>query len=704
MEPPRARDAVCGDLDALVQERGFIYAYAAMLVRDLFLNPADAADINWRERLSFQEFTFLGGLLVKRRIDLSHPTPDDMRSQIERTYQLFEELHDEHGARWLARLESVREQFNPIPENYDAATAELFGSGDMMTEPIFYSSSGAFDFQYWEFAPRRYRLDVPWLKANKGLDIDIAAAIVAAMKFAGGPFASSAPSDTKVPFDDFLEASCVRPSDLSDFASADIEAVFDAFSLEPGTVNEALEAPGHYNQLASHPLVKLEGGRYFLPVYFNLAASLYESPFYWMLADDSYRDQSSRHRGDSTEALVRDLLAEVFGDAQVRRGVKILQGRAVLGEIDVLATLGGKAFIVQCKSKRLTELARTGDTEALKKDFKQAVQAAYDQGLDCRRLLMQGSDLHLEADGGPVAWPLIDEAFIGCVLSDHYPSLTHQVHTYLSKRPDDPNPLAMSIFDLDLLCFYLPDPFEFLYYVRQRTALADVIRSDEEVALLAYHLRHKLLKEGGPDFIAVDPSMAQLIDANFPVAKGQVPRTEAADRLHHEWKNADFEALLASVKASDEPKFVDVAFSLMDMSGATADVLLDGIGKCKRRTATDGQKHSLAMLADDLGVSFVSLGERPERLEDEVLFYAKAKKYSTKKTRWIGFGAMPSSSQPVDVVVFNDEPWVEDEELERLSRLALRAGTHLNPKRKIGRNDPCHCGSGLKYKRCHGRR
>jgi hypothetical protein len=22
---------------------------------------------------------------------------------------------------------------------------------------------------------------------------------------------------------------------------------------------------------------------------------------------------------------------------------------------------------------------------------------------------------------------------------------------------------------------------------------------------------------------------------------------------------------------------------------------------------------------------------------------------------------------------------------------------------KLGRNDPCHCGSGLKYKKCHGR-
>jgi preprotein translocase subunit SecA len=26
----------------------------------------------------------------------------------------------------------------------------------------------------------------------------------------------------------------------------------------------------------------------------------------------------------------------------------------------------------------------------------------------------------------------------------------------------------------------------------------------------------------------------------------------------------------------------------------------------------------------------------------------------------------------------------------------------LDPERDVGRNDPCWCGSGKKYKRCHG--
>ena len=30
------------------------------------------------------------------------------------------------------------------------------------------------------------------------------------------------------------------------------------------------------------------------------------------------------------------------------------------------------------------------------------------------------------------------------------------------------------------------------------------------------------------------------------------------------------------------------------------------------------------------------------------------------------------------------------------------AGPYRREEPKLGRNDPCHCGSGKKYKKCHG--
>jgi preprotein translocase subunit SecA len=40
-----------------------------------------------------------------------------------------------------------------------------------------------------------------------------------------------------------------------------------------------------------------------------------------------------------------------------------------------------------------------------------------------------------------------------------------------------------------------------------------------------------------------------------------------------------------------------------------------------------------------------------------------------------------------------------DETIER----ATTASSTADPGAKLGRNDPCWCGSGMKYKKCHGR-
>lgn len=41
--------------------------------------------------------------------------------------------------------------------------------------------------------------------------------------------------------------------------------------------------------------------------------------------------------------------------------------------------------------------------------------------------------------------------------------------------------------------------------------------------------------------------------------------------------------------------------------------------------------------------------------------------------------------------------------LEAESHFSPRSDTILEEHRKVGRNDPCYCGSGIKYKKCHGR-
>jgi hypothetical protein len=699
---PRTIEEVCKSLDKLVQKPGYIYALAAMLRHDMFLDPAEAADINWRERLSYQEFTFLSGLLIKYPLDLAQPGDKVLGGLIKQTYELFKELHASHFNGWMAGMVDEYKAGKPTPENFEEKTRAVFG-GSSMTEPIFYGGSGAYDFQYCELAPERYSLDHDWLVKNKHLDVSEAAKIVADIKSSKGGFFERKSKNSADRNQQMLDLFTISPNDLKGHDSADVQAVFTLFSVGFGEANKSLTLPGQYNVLNSHPLIKLTSDKYFMPVHFNLAQSLYESPYYWMIGDEVYKDQSLKNRGTATESIADRMLAGVFGRRNVYKNVKIYRGKNVIAEIDVLAFCGNRAIVVQSKSKRLTELSRTGDAESLESDFKKAIQQGYEQGLDCRKALLNPNGLKFTVDDKQINVPSVKDAYILCLVSDHYPALTHQAHIYLTKAAADPYPVAMSVFDLDVMTYYLSNPYELLYYLRQRIDTADYFHATEEMALLAYHLRAKLFKRPDADRESIDDSMAQLIDANFPVAKGKVPRTEAADRLHHTWKNDEFEKLVAAIQNSGTAEYIDALFLLYDMAGDAVDRLMAGIQQMKAQSQSDNQKHSLSIQSTDnnVGISYV-VTSNPSRVEGETLVFGQAKKYRTKSEAWLALGGYTPSPNLIDVLSFNDEPWVEDPELEQYANLALRPGATLGEKPKIGRNEPCPCGSGKKFKKCHG--
>jgi hypothetical protein len=501
-----------------------------------------------------------------------------------------------------------------------------------------------------------------------------------------------------------LSVFCFEESDLQQFGTETVRGFLEAFSLKAGAINSDLELPGQYNQLQSRPIVVLPDGRYFLPVGFSLSEAIYEGPFYWMNADPSYIGEATLHRGRFAEDVTATLLKSVFGAASVYTDVQVKKNKSqTVTDIDVLAIRGNKAVIAQVKSKRLTELAKLGDEAHLAKDFKLAVQEAYDQGLLCRqavidrdsKLFVNGTELHLNES--------IDDAYLLCITVDHYPAVTHQVDVYLKKRPDDPFPIALSIFDLDILAFYLADPFEFLYYLRQRISLYGYFRADSEMSLLGFHLKYKLFKRDEAGIEMLDSSFAQLIDANFPVLRGSVPRTEAADKLLAQWKNAEFQELVDQAKSAGEPRFTDVVFFLFDIAGKGADQLIETLKIVRRKAAEDQGSHDARVLltGSQSGMTILSQPGSALALRNKLIALARMAKYKSKADVWLGFGCLAGSDRLVDAMVFSKAAWKADPELEELAK-HLRGRIMTPSGKKIGRNEPCPCNSGKKFKHCHG--
>ena len=711
----RSESSIIEDLERLSQEDGFIYTFCHLVLRALWMSPDEIADIDWKQRLNVQELSFLLGLMVKHPPSLTTvPSEETANQQAVVAFSLLEELHRAQ----LFSAPGAAPEVHPDAQSWATEVGryydEWMDSGRGMVEPIFYGDDGAYDFQYLEMAEKRYRNDEPWIQDHLGTNwesvLDIARRLKGLAQARAGRIHTS--STFQEMSSQCLAAFLFTPQDFKGVSQDAVDSFIEAFALEPGKVNLEFHDVGAYNAVHSHPVIRLEGDRYFLPIFFNLAKSIYESPYYWMLKDGKYRETGLRNRGGATEDIAFELLTGIFGEENVRRGVKVRNRRQDVTDIDVLAVAGNKAVIVQAKSKKLTMASRGGDGESLKGDFQEAVQDAYEQALLSRKAVLEAGNFLTTGEERLV--PLnetIDEAYLICLTGDHYPAVTTQVESYLRKEEGDPYPLAMSIFDLDIVAFYLEDPFDLLYYLRQRSTHAAHFKSDSEMALLAFHLRNKLYPTEEADLTYIEQGTAGLIDANFPVARGHYPKTKAADRLFHQWRNEEFESLVTQVKMMNQPGLTDVLFFLFDLAGSGADNLIRIIQRTKRATRLDGELHdaSIPFPQHARGITFVGYPRTSSRVEeqrfqDQFRGLAMARKYKSRANEWLALASRSDDQGPFNMLWYSKEPWRPDPDLDNLAKVILKPGRAIHTSgRKLGRNEKCPCGSGLKFKKCHGK-
>ena len=698
-------------------------------------------------------------------------SPFDLINMKQKTYELMEELHSSFMIPFIEKME--KSFLNDHKEKkFRKDQKEFFGKGDMLVESIFYSGTGVYDFQYLDFLERKYKYDKRWLSENKNFNIEQTQSNVRHIKqvlHEKSKKVNLYATKERIPqlieeqkkkdpdqnwdkisketlpmmeihqyvdlffnykveeeeltkeelrdkgwesfYKGLIELFVIRESDFNDDSAINFLLSNFSFSFCPDC-NDQFQRVGNYNIINSHPIIKLDEERYFIPIVFLLFEAVYEAPFYWMwLEDKSYRDQLAENRGKAGEEIVYEFLIRTFGIQRTFKSVKIKRGKGHdVTDIDTLCVLGSKALCVQVKSKKLTELSRTGDDDQLHKDFQGAVQDAYKQGLVSRLEVLERNSEFFDENGNKITLSEgINEVYIMVITTENYPSLTHQAHIMLDKKEDDPFPIVLTVFDLELLIYYLNDPYDFLYYIKQRTLLMDYFRADEEIVYLGYHLDRKLWKSPNTNFFVIDSSYGQVIDRNYyPQIAGLVVSDEG-DVIKDRWKNEEFDNLCDRLKTLNEPKITDIIFHLLDWSGDARKNLVDYLIRTKKQTLKDGKAHDFSIPPDGsysprVGVTYYSMNSgNLKDLQKRLLTLCQARKYKSKGDVWIGFGSLNNSHEMIDAVAFNEQQWEYDKALEKMSNALLGMGSKRRLTRigrKIGRNERCPCGSGLKYKKC----
>jgi hypothetical protein len=374
--------------------------------------------------------------------------------------------------------------------------------------------------------------------------------------------------------------------------------------------------------------------------------------------------------------------------------------------------LGNYAICVQVKSKGLSLESWKGNNAAISKDFTAAIQKAYDQGVKSRNAILQKQGTFYYGDGTQITLPEeIDKAFILVITMENFPSITHQTSTFLKKTAADSDPLALSIFDLEILVEYLSDPYDFTYYVRQRVSLMDYFKADEEVVFLAYHLMHKLWRVGDSTNMVLPSEEGLLIDRNYYPKKRGIEITSDNDLIENRWKNDDFIKLCSEIKIGTNHKLPDILFHLFDMSGNAAENLIKYIKISKEKTQRDGKTHNFVLPPDKkdstpFGITYISFeSDDADSLTRRLTVQCEMRKYITNADRWLGIGSLSRSSNFTDVLVYDNNNWEYNEFMEKQTQDFYGKTTmgQVITLNKIGRNEKCTCGSGLKYKKCCGK-
>lgn len=510
-----------------------------------------------------------------------------------------------------------------------------------------------------------------------------------------------------------LDIFCISKSDFK--INLDISDFLDNFTIphKSENRNSNFQNIGDFNLFTAKPIIPLESGKYFVPITFSVFEAIYESPYYWIVKDIKYKDSLAKNRGKAGEEMTYNLLKKVFGVNSVFKALRIesKKGNDVT-DIDVLCILGNKALCVQVKSKKLTQLSKKGDFKQLQKDFKGAVQDAFIQGLVCKTSVVNpNSKFFNEKNEEIKISENIDEVYILVVTTENYPTLTHQAYTLLEKKENDPYPLVLTIFDLELITHYLKDSYDLLYYIRQRINLMEHFKADEEMHYLGYHLINKLWKNESYDLEMITTEYGQQIDRNYYPYKLGIETSANTDPIRNRWKNQEFETLCKEISTLNSSKITDVIFHLLDLSQESRENLVKQIIVAKTKTNNDHKQHNFSILTGPIrssfGLTYISWNNNDiQTLTERLLIQSQARKYKSKANLWVALGCIKDSGRMVDVIMFDNKNWEYDRLLEESSQILFGGknnGKLIKFGKKIGRNDYCLCGSGLKYKKCCGR-
>lgn len=707
----RSEREIFADLEKLCKSPGFIHIIAAFCLRDNSLSyakellPDDLSRQYSKDRLIRTEISTLIGLLAKCSIDYEVESETSINENMEKAEALLREFHDSLNAETFSHftLEAVRNNRSPLK------------SSSALRESIFYAGESAYYFQYSAFSKQKYSNDSDWIKRNKGFSIDEAHIIIEAITKIiddqAQNYFENARKRHELPSP--LSIYAFHINDLIEKTSIDVttlRAFLSSMELIPGdSANQAFNSFSAYNEANSLPLLRLQTDNWALFQQYSIVESIYESPFYWMNLDPDQKNIAAKNRGEFLENFTFKKMVEIFGQNRVYKNVKLYQGKNVAGEVDILIRYSDRIILFQCKSKKLTLKSRSGDTQQINSDFKDAIQSAYDQAESCGNFLLDKNIVIKDCNDNIIHIPdHVSEILPICLTSENYPSLSLQVSNFLKVKSTNVilNPFVMDIFTLDVLCEFLTTPLLFLSYIIRRAHYWGKIISSHELTVLSFHLRNNLWIEDDLQIAYMTDDISAELDSAMLVRRLGYPGKAIPDGILTKNKDTFIGKLIENISTTETAGALELGIALLQYSEvAVKNISLSIIKMMSIAKSVGHSDITLCNSPGQIGFTIHCNLNEINQTRNDLARHCVLRKYKERSDKWVGICINPFDSS-IRCGLLISSPWEFDEGFEELT---ADLPNPLNPIdifrtagviNKVGRNDECPCGSSKKYKKC----
>lgn len=393
-----------------------------------------------------------------------------------------------------------------------------------------------------------------------------------------------------------------------------------------------------------------------------------------------------------------------------------LNGQKECFETDAIILYDNNLFILEGKAGTLSISSRRGSIERMKRDTIELIDSAYSQALRTKRYIEETDKPNFKYKNGSESFVIhnknnIENIFLINVTLESLGYLSTHLNSLKNFNLIQGKEWPWSVFinDLRVISEILESPTQFLLFLQRRIRANDFpgFYLIDELDFLMYFLNEGLYLEESE---LKNKSMYSLIGYtdeldryyNFLggiVSSGKKPTLKILP---------EFKELIKNIESLGKTGFAKITTILLGFSHETHNEIIRELKSLKGISDKDGEIHNLTLYfkKENLGVTFFIDPYRSIVSIKTIENHCKFKMYQTRFSNWIAIAIDSTKSKifPYDLFIYKKK-WEYDEDLEqRLMSFRKRkweASGMIGTK--IGQNQPCPCGSGLKYKKCCGR-